>query len=136
MIGTARTSIRYGMTDRSVRFVLIATGIQIFCVQSLNMYWQPFFRGHGVMEKHFGFIFTGMMAMLAAGAFIASRLDSAGREKKLILRAQIAAGCILLAVVSVPWVPAIALLFVIHEIPRGCWSPLMDGYLQKRIPSS
>ena len=33
------------------------------------------------------------------------------------------------------WAPLIVILFLLHEVPRGCWNPLIDSYLQKRIPS-
>ena len=132
----AVSSIRYGTTDRAVRFVLIVTCIQIFAVQPINMYWQPFFKNHLVKEQNFGYLFVGMMAMLALGAFIASRLRNRGNEKKLILNAQIIAGVCILAATLVTGLPVVITFFLLHEVPRGCWNPLMDSYLQKRIPSN
>ncbi|MES2216713.1 MAG: MFS transporter [Patescibacteria group bacterium] len=132
----AVSSIRYGTTDKAVRFVLVVTCIQIFAVQPLNMYWQPFFKGHAVKEQHLGYLFVGMMTMLAFGAFIASRFRNRGNEKKLILNAQILTGIFVLAATLVTGLPFAITLFLLHEVPRGCWSPLMDNYLQKRIPSS
>jgi sugar phosphate permease len=132
----AVSSIRYGTTDKTVRFVLIVTCIQIFAVQPLNMYWQPFFRDHSVKEQHLGYLFVGMMTMLAFGAFIASRLRNKGNEKRLILNTQILAGVCVLAATLVAGLPLAIAFFLLHEVPRGCWSPLMDNYLQKRIPSS
>lgn len=136
MKDVAVSSIRYGMDHKAVRFILIITCIQIFSVQALNMYWQPFFRNHSVSEQHLGFLFVGMMVALAAGAFIASKLDASGREKKLIVRTQVITGLIVIAAALMPGLPFIVTLFLLHETPRGCWNPLMDSYLQKRIPSS
>ena len=132
----AVSSIKYGTTDKAVRFVLIVTCIQIFAVQPINMYWQPFFKDHLVKEQHFGYLFVGMMAMLAVGAFIASRLRNHGNEKKLILSAQMLAGVCILIATLVTGLPLIIVFFLLHEVPRGCWNPLMDSYLQKRIPSN
>lgn len=132
----AVSSIRYGTTNKAVRFVLIVTCIQIFAVQPLNMYWQPFFKDQGVKEQHLGYLFVGMMTMLAFGAFIASRLRNKGDEKRLILNAQILTGAFVLVATLVTGLPFAIALFLLHEVPRGCWSPLMDNYLQKRIPSS
>jgi MFS family permease len=131
----AVSSIRYGTKDKTVRFILIVTCVQIFSVQALNMYWQPFFRDHKVSEQHLGFLFIGMMVCLAAGAFIASRLRSKGKEKRMIMQSQICAGAIVIAAVLMPSLPLMILLFLLHEMPRGCWNPLLDSYLQKRIPS-
>jgi len=132
----AVSSIRYGTTDKAVRFILIVTCIQIFAVQPLNMYWQPFFKDYAVKEQHLGYLFVGIMTMLAFGAFIASRLRNRGNEKKLILNVQILTGVCVLAATLVTGLPLAIALFLLHEVPRGCWSPLMDNYLQKRIPSS
>jgi len=132
----AVSSIRYGTTDKAVRFVLVVTCIQIFAIQPINMYWQPFFKDHSVKEEYLGYLFTGMMAMLALGAFIASRLRNRGDEKRLILNAQILVGGFLLVAAMATGLPMAAVFFLLHEVPRGCWNPLMDNYLQKRIPSS
>jgi MFS family permease len=132
----AVSSIRYGTTNKAVRFVLIVTCIQIFAVQPFNMYWQPFFKDHGIKEQHLGYVFVAMMTMLAFGAYISSRFRNQGIEKSIILNSQILAGIIMLAVALFKDLPFIVILFVFHEIPRGFWSPLMDSYLQKRIPSS
>lgn len=131
----ALSSIRYGTNHKAVRFILVITCIQIFAVQALNMYWQPYFRDHKVSEQHLGFLFTGMMIALAAGAFIASKLDCKGKEKKMIIRAQVCAGVLVITAVLIPGLPLIVILFLLHEMPRGCWNPLIDSYLQKRIPS-
>ena len=82
--------IGYGTEHKAVRFILIITAVQIFAVQALNMYWQPFFRNHKVNEQHLGFLFTGMMVALATGAFIISRLNCKGSEKKMIVRSHFA----------------------------------------------
>lgn len=132
----AVSSIRYGTTNKAVRFVLIVTCIQIFAVQPFNMYWQPFFKDHGIKEQYLGYVFVAMMTMLAFGAYISSRFRNQGIEKSIILNAQILTGIIMLAVALFKDLPFIVILFVLHEIPRGFWSPLMDSYLQKRIPSS
>ena len=135
MKNVAVSSIRYGMDHKAVRFVLIITAIQIFAVQALNMYWQPFFKGQGLEDKHLGFMFVAMMCMLAIGAFIASKLNSQENERRIIIKTQIMVGIIIVAAALVPGLPFIAVLFLLHEVPRGCWSPMIDGYLQHRIPS-
>ncbi len=131
----AVSSIRYGTNDKAVRFILIITCIQIFAVQALNMYWQPYFKDHKVDEQHLGFLFTGMMIALATGAFIASKLNCKGKEKKMIIQAQACTGLLVITAVLIPGLPLIVILFLLHEVPRGCWNPLIDSYLQKRIPS-
>ena len=138
MKDVAVSSIRYGTQDKAVRFVLIVTGIQIFSVQAMNMYWQPFLKAHAVNEQHFGFVFVGMMTALAIGSFLASKMKASSDEKKTILRSLIWTGALIIGTVVVSGGKTeilMIVLFIAHEIPRGFWNPLMDGYLQKRIPS-
>jgi len=135
MRDVALSSIRYGLNHKAVRFILVITCIQIFAVQALNMYWQPFFRNHNVSEQHLGFIFTGIMIALSVGAFIASKLDCKGKEKKMIIKTQVCTGLIVITMAIIPGLPLMIILFILHEVPRACWSPLTDSYLQKRIPS-
>ena len=130
-----RSSIQYGKKDKVVRFILITTGIQIFAVQALNMFWQPFFKSHGVKESGLGWIFAGVMLCVAIGSFIASMIKNGHNEKQMILWTQIITGTLILVTVSMSGLPALLTLFLLHEIPRGCCAPLIEGYLQKQIPS-
>ncbi len=136
MKNIAVSSIRHGSTNMAVRFVLVITFVQVFAFQPINMYWQPFFKGHGMEERHLGYVFVGMTTMLAIGAYVASRLRNAGNEKSLIIKAQVVTGILVLVAALVSGLPLVMLFFILHEIPRGCVGPLMDNYLQKRIPSS
>ncbi len=138
MRDVAVSSIRYGSDHRAVRFILLITGIQIFAVQPLNMYWQPFFRKEGIKEHELGYIFVAMMASLAIGTFIASKLKrkEKGGEKNSILGAQALSGILIIIATLVPVLPLTIIFFVLHEVPRGSWNPMIDGYLHKRIPSS
>jgi sugar phosphate permease len=99
------------------------------------MYWQPFFRKLGVQDEHLGFVFTGMMTLLALGAFIASRMNAENKERKMILISMIfvSATVILASISSV--LPLALILFFLHETGRGFWSPMVDSYLHQRIPS-
>jgi MFS family permease len=135
MRDVAVSSIKYGTDHQAVRFILVITCVQIFAIQALNMYWQPFFREHKVSEQHLGFMFMGIMIALAIGAFIISRSNCQGKEKKMIIQTQIYAGVLTIITTLIPNLPMIIVLFLLQEVPRGCWKPLIDSYLQKRIPS-
>ncbi len=136
MRDTVKTSIHYGMNDKAVRFILLITFMQIFAVQALNMYWQPFFKSYGVNESSFGFIYAGIMAFVAIGSFLVLRMKSTGREKSLILRIQIITGIFVILTVMFSSLPIILTLFLLHEMTRGMCPPLKDSFLQKRIPSA
>lgn len=130
------TSLHYGLNHKPVRFVLIVTCIQIFSTQALNMYWQPYFKSRNVEEKNLGYIFVCITIAIAIGSLLISRFGSGSKEKSLLLKLQILTGISILATVfSVGLVP-ILIFFLIHEITRGCWKPVLDNYLQKQIPST
>ncbi len=135
MRDTAVSSIQYGSKDKAVRFILIITFIQIYSVQALNMYWQPFFRNQGVRDEHLGFVFTGIMIFIALGALIASQINAKGRERKIILGSMVFVGLtVTLASIS-SVLPMAIILFFLHELGRGFWAPMVDSFLHQRIPS-
>jgi len=133
---TAKTSIRYGREDKTVRFVLITTGTYVFAVQGLNMYWQPYFKGHGVGEQYLGFLFDAMVISFSVGTFAASRMKSLGNEKRLILTMLAVSGILVVVMSTMTSLPLVVAIFLLHEVPRGTIQPFMDSYLQQRIPSA
>ena len=132
----ARSSIHYGIHHTAVRFILGIMCIYIFAIQALNMYWQPFFRSHGVHEEHLGYIYFGIMLAIAGGAGIASRIRAVGRERLYITLSLICSGALIIASTCMNNTPMVIVLFLIHEIPRGCIGPFKDNYLHTRIPST
>ena len=131
----AVSSVRYGRENRAVRFILIVTSMQIFAVQAFNMYWQPFFGSRHIEKEHFGFIFSGMMACLALGAFLASRINSRNKEKKILILAQAVAGVLVMLALCLSNLALVLVAFLLHETARGFWNPMKDAYLHKHIPS-
>lgn len=132
---TARTSFRYAKKDRAVRFILVATFVQIYSVQALNMYWQPFFRNHSIKEEHLGFIYAGMMFFIAIGSFLAGRLKGSGKEKAAIYWSMLYVGVTVLLATASPFLSLSVSLFLVHELGRGFWGPMAESYLHHRVPS-
>jgi predicted MFS family arabinose efflux permease len=135
MRDTARASIRYGSQDKAVRFILVVTFVQIYAVQALNMYWQPFFKERGLHEAHLGFLFFGVTISLALGAFLASRAHTPGNERATIVRAQVFVGVVVIVAALSSGLPALIICFLLHEVGRGHWRPTQEAYLHERIPS-
>lgn len=135
MLEVGRSSIHYGATNKPVRFILIVTFIEIYAVQAINMYWQPFFRKSGVSEQYLGFLYSGMMIMIALGAFLVSRMNTEGKERQMILWSMMFVGVMIWVASASPWLSGAILAFFLHEGGRGFWSPMSDSYLQQRIPS-
>jgi len=129
----AISSVHYGLHHHAVRFILIITCLQIFAVQPLNMYWQPFFGGRGVAEAHFGFLYTGITISLALGAILIRHLKT--KDQAYLLKSQALTGLAVIGIALIPGLWPALIFFFLHEVGRGCWKPLADGYLHQRIPS-
>lgn len=136
MKDTAVSSIRYGINDKTVRFILVVNFVQIFAVQVINMFWQPFFGNQGVSKVNFGYIMAGGALSVAVGGCIASSLASQDKEKKIIMTSQISVGIFIILTAVASGLPLILILFLLHEVGRGFWGPMKDRYLHERIPSS
>ena len=132
----AKSSIKYGVNDKSVRFILLITGFQIFAVQALNMYWQPYFRNNGMSDVHLGYLYNGMMVMLAIGSYLASKFMIRDREGTVIVLLHASVGLLIVCSVIATGNWMMVILFLLHEVPRGCLGPYMDNYIHKRVPSS
>ena len=128
------TSMHYGLNHKPVRFDLIVTCIQIFSTQALNMYWQPYFKSQNVEEKNLGYIFVCITIAIAIGSLLISRFGSSSKDKSLLLKLQILTGISILATVLSTGLIPILVFFLIHEITRGCWKPVLDNYIYKPPP--
>lgn len=135
MRDTAVVSIQYARNHGAARFVLLVTGIQIFSVMALNMFWQPFFKERGIAAVNFGYVFIGMTTALSLGAYLASRMHTDGRERSIILSGYVVIGMLVIAATQVQSLWLAIMLFVLHEVPRGTWEPVLSSYLHKSIPS-
>ncbi len=131
-----RVSIKYGISDVSVRFLLTISLIQTLAISSLNMYWQPFFRNIGVKDQHLGLIFFGITMAIGIGNLITSAIKKGHEGKELLIGSNILTGLIVIILSQAPYGYYLIFIFLIHEIPRGSWGPLLDGYLQQKIPSN
>lgn len=136
MKDTVISSIRYGINDKVVRFTLVITGFQIFSFQSLNMYWQPNFKDNGLDEQNLGYLFNGIMIAMAIGSYLATKFLIKNQERTVIVLLQLFIGLLVIATAMSANLPVMIILFLLHEVPRGCLGPYMDSYLHKRIPSN
>lgn len=133
---TAETSIRFGIRNAKIRYILLIGGIQVLAFQAPNMQWQPFFGkmiGGGVK---FGFIYAGISLSIMLGAQIAKWvLKKSASEKNAIRNIQIVAGSFLAMSVLSRYFPIAITIFLLHELARGAFGPIKDAYLHDQIPS-
>ena len=132
---TTMQSIEFGLKNKVVLFLLMIGLIQVFAVQALNMQWTPYFLEYFQDKKFLGYLWAGMMLGLTVGSFLASKfLALVKDEKKALIICQMSIGVGTVVVTLLPF-PLGITLFILHEIPRGMFTPLKDKFLQDNIPS-
>ena len=130
----AKTSCQYGFRHSNIRFILIVMIIQSLVLQGPNMQWQPFFEGHVPNAVWFGYIKVCIVISLMLGALVAPRiLRNIKDERTAINMCQCATGLGLMASVMFSWLPSMFVFFMIHEIARGSFRPIIDAYLHDSI---
>jgi len=135
MKNTVIKSIHYGANHVPVKIVSVIMFVQYLGSQALNMYWQPYLGENGMPVTHFGYVYSGIIGMMAVGGMIASRMITENKERKLLVWIQIVTGLIVIMMACASGLYVILGLFLLHEIPRGVMKPIISGYLQNRIPS-
>ncbi len=135
MKDTVIKSWKYGRENSAVRTVLVISLIQTLSVQALNMYWQPKFLSLGFHERYLGYIYALIIIFVSIGSMIALRIKTTADEKKMLVISQVVTGFIILCLAMSENLYAILALFLVHEIPRGFMKPVINGFLQSRIPS-
>ncbi|MBI5732888.1 MFS transporter [Candidatus Jorgensenbacteria bacterium] len=136
MKDTIKTSIRYGIKSKAVKFILVMGTLQYFAVQAPNMQWQPFFSRFLSDKTSLGFVFAAISVCLMAGSLLSSRfLKLMRHETRALAISQIGIGIGIAATALLASFPFALGLFLFQEIARGLFRPLKDMYLNENIPS-
>ncbi|HMB17464.1 MAG TPA: MFS transporter [Candidatus Paceibacterota bacterium] len=135
MAKNIKVSIRYGVKNKTIRFIILMVLIQFFFVQGFNMQWSIYFsRFFGPIRK-LGFIWTGISLSLILGSFIAPYLlRKVGSNKKMLMIPLVISGIfIILATLFGPYLAI--LFFFLHEVGRGIFTPIRKSYINECIDS-
>jgi len=136
MKNTVRTSIRYGMRHKTVRFILVIGTIQYLAVMAPNMQWQPLFLPHLTGKTELGYLWVAMALAMILGAQLAPwLLRKTISEKQALIVSQVVIGLGVLGAVAARSFGIALSSFLIHELARGAFRPLKDQYLHDNIPS-
>lgn len=129
-------SFHYGRENPKVRFILLTGFVMFAAVQAPNMQWQPFFGQFLPDKTSFGFIYTGISLAIIAGSWLAPRLAKLWpNEKRLMIGTQITIGSGIILTALMVSLPLAISTFLFHEIARGLFKPITDGYFNDNIPS-
>ena len=129
-------SIRYGLTKKSVLYIIVFDTLCLFVIQAPNMQWQVIFKEtFKVSPLILGWIFCLVTLVLALGGSISRWfLGKVKNEKRAIILSQVltASGIIIASQISnlFPFL----IWFLLHEFGRGLYQPLKKAYINHRIP--
>ncbi len=130
----AKTSCRYGFRHPNIRFILIVMIVQSLVLQGPNMQWQPFFDGFVPDVVWLGYIKVCIVMALMLGALIAPRILKRIKDERMAINTcQVAIGLSLIASVLCSWLPSVFVFFMVHEVARGSFRPIIDAYLHDSI---
>ena len=137
MIAIAKNSFDYGLRNKVVLWLMIATFVGEFAFQPLNMFWAPRFNQMAGGEvKLMGWLLAGMSIMMAAGSYLSRKLSERKVSYWKIMTISTLFLAIPVLISSQASIFAIAAgAFLIHEIGRGINIPIKTGYINKYIPS-
>ncbi|MDO8507262.1 MAG: MFS transporter [bacterium] len=133
---TTANSIRYGVKNKAIRFIILVSAVQFFALQAPNMQWQPLFSQHFDSKTSFGFLYVGISVCIIIGSSLSSLLLKKVRDERMALvvsQAMIGVAIVITAYFSSYQIAI--LLFLSHEVARGAFTPIKDAYLNDNIPS-
>ena len=130
---TVKVSVRYGLSNKAVRFILLIGVFHAFAIQAPNMQWQVFFSQFLNNKISLGFIFGGIAICLIIGAIFSPRFFH--KEKRALIISQLVVGVGLITAALSNLFPVALAMFLLHEAARGFSAPLKNTYLNNNIPS-
>lgn len=131
----AKKSINYGVKNHRIMLLSLFSASLFFIIQPLNMYWQIVFKNDfGLEVKFMGFIFAGIVILTFAGSQLSGLwLKIFKEQKKAIFFSQIITFIGIIACLSTMNLNYFLTFFLLHEIGRGLFRPLIRTYINDNI---
>ena len=137
MTAIAKDSFSYGLRNKVVLWLMIATFISQLAFQPLNMFWAPRFNQMaGDQVKLMGWLWAGMSIMMIIGSYLSRRLVEKKIDywKIMVLSALFLTIPVIISSLGSVFTIAVG-AFLIYEIGRGIDRPMKISYINKYIPS-
>jgi predicted MFS family arabinose efflux permease len=117
--------------DPILRRSFVAVAMLFACFQSFNMFWPIVFRDISGATGWLGSMWIGIALASALGGFIAKKMKVS--SKNLALTVLSIGAPMLLPIVPGNWMLTGLSPFLIHEIGRSVWGPILFSYTNRRI---
>lgn len=127
-------SIKYGLGNKSILYVIAFGAILSISIQGLNMQWPFVFQGYGLDVSKLGWIFSGISISTFLGGWLSVRFaEMIGKEKEAIIVSQVITTIgMIVASTMIGFIPVMGGFFL-HEMGRGMFKPLKQTYMSHRI---
>lgn len=134
----ATGALRKGVQRPALRTLMVTGLLTAFCMQPINMYWQPFYQGALPGGSAFGWFFAGASIFSIAGVWLSGKIAQKhpGNIFSYFFANQILVGIFLVAAACAgPWAAVSIALFLTHEIGRGANGFYTDLLLNRHTDS-
>lgn len=117
--------------DPILRRTFVAVAILFACFQPFNMFWAPVFKEASGSTEWLGSLWMGIALTSALGSWLAKDWKTNSKGLGLVI-ASIGLP-MLLTLFSGNWVVLLLVPFLLHEIGRSMWLPVLFSYTNRRI---
>lgn len=117
--------------EPTLRRSFIVVALITAAVQPFNMFWSVIFKEASGNSAWLGFLWMGIAIMSALGSFLAKKWTISSKGLATIV---IAIGLpMILPLISGNWILFMLIPFLIHEIGRSTWIPVLFSYTNRKI---
>lgn len=120
--------------DPILRRSFVAVALIMATFQPFNMFWSVVFKEASGKSEWLGFLWMGIALAGALGSFLAKKWKINAKGLALII-ASVGAP-MLLPLLAGNWILFILIPFLVHEIGRSTWMPVLFSYTNRRIDNS
>ncbi|HEX8973881.1 MAG TPA: MFS transporter [Patescibacteria group bacterium] len=132
----SRTSIDYGIRNKSILYVTLFSVTLAMSLQAFNMQWSLVLKNNfALMVSDTGWFFVLMSLSILAGNQLSVRFAKLfNNPKSAVVCSQIPTAAGMIIASSMLNLPMVMIGFIIHELGRGAMEPIKKTYLNERIP--
>lgn len=117
-----------------LRRSFVAVALITFTFQPFNMFWSVIFKEASGQSEWLGFLWMGIALTSALGSFLAKKWPVSSKGLAMII---FSIGLpMLLPLFKGNWIVLMLIPFLVHEIGRSTWVPILFSYTNRKIESS
>jgi predicted MFS family arabinose efflux permease len=120
--------------DQVLRRSFVVSAVLVGCFQPFNMFWPIVFKGATETTEWLGSLWIGIALASALGSKLAAKWKINSKGLALIV---LSIGLpMLLPQMEGSWILMILVPFLVHEVGRSMWLPVLWTYTNRRIKNS